>query len=89
MAVKEEVGEAVSLLHDFAAQQHANVFMRAFSFPASQLPAAAEKEVELADRVMLIDDIAFIFAVREREQRVASKVGDLEKWISNQVSRKG
>ncbi|MFL5598973.1 MAG: hypothetical protein ACJ78I_01080 [Gemmatimonadaceae bacterium] len=89
MAVKEEVGEAVSLLHDFAAQQHANVFMRAFSFPASQLPAAAEKEVELADRVMLIDDIAFIFALREREQRVASKVGDLEKWISNQVSRKG
>src|SRR4051812_16191885 len=63
--------------------------MKAFSFPASQLPAAGEKEVELADRVMLVDNIAFIFGLREREQQTASKVGDLEKWVSNQVSRKG
>ncbi|MFL5595546.1 MAG: hypothetical protein ACJ785_13180 [Gemmatimonadaceae bacterium] len=87
--MKEEASEAATLLHDFVAQKHTNVFMKAFSFPASQLPAAGEKEVELADRVMLVDNIAFIFGLREREQQAASKVGDLEKWVSNQVSRKG
>lgn len=63
--------------------------MRAFSFPTSQLPVSAEKEVELADRVLLLDDIGFIFQLREREQKVTSKAGDLEKWVANHVVRKG
>jgi hypothetical protein len=87
--VKESAREPTSLLHDHAAQQHANVFMRAFSYPASQLPISFEKDVELADRVMLMDGIGFIFELCEREQKVASKAGDLEKWISGNVVRKG
>ncbi|HXI99515.1 MAG TPA: hypothetical protein VNG73_11280, partial [Gemmatimonadaceae bacterium] len=63
--------------------------MRAFSYPASQLPINFEKDVELADRVMLIDGIGFIYELCEREQKVASKAGDLEKWISGHVVRKG
>jgi len=63
--------------------------MRAFSYPASQLPINFEKDVELADRVMLMDGIGFIFELCEREQKVASKAGDLEKWISGHVVRKG
>jgi hypothetical protein len=63
--------------------------MRAFSYPASQLPISFEKDVELADRVMLMDGIGFIFQLCEREQKVASKAGDLEKWISGHVVRKG
>jgi hypothetical protein len=87
--VKEASREPASLLHDFAAQQHANVFSRAFSFAASQLPVGAEKDVELADRVLLMDNVGFIFQLREREQKVASKTGDLEKWVSSTVVRKG
>ena len=87
--MKESVGEPTSLLHDHAAQQHANVFMRAFSYPSSQLPITFEKEVELADRVMLMDGIGFIFQLYEREQKVASRAGDLEKWITGSVVRKG
>jgi hypothetical protein len=87
--VKESAREPTSLLQDHDAQQHANVFMRAFSYPASQLPINFEKDVELADRVMLIDGIGFIFELCEREQKVASKAGDLEKWISGHVVRKG
>jgi hypothetical protein len=63
--------------------------MRAFSYPASQLPVNFEKDVELADRVMLMDGIGFIFELCEREQKVAAKAGDLEKWITGHVVRKG
>src|SRR5206468_7313895 len=87
--VKESDGEPASLLHDFVAQQHANIFTRAFSFPANHLPIVAEKEVELADGVVILDDIGLIIQLREREQKVASKAGDLEKWVSNQVVKKG
>ena len=87
--MKETTREPTSLIDDFAAQQHENVFTRAFSYAATQLPTSFDKEVELADRVLVMDDIGFIFELCEREQRVTSKSGDLEKWISNHVVRKG
>jgi hypothetical protein len=87
--VKESAKEPTSLLHDFLAQQHANLFMRAFAFPATQLPATSDKQPDIADRVMLLGDIGFIFHLREREQKVASKSADVEKWVAGQVVRKG
>jgi hypothetical protein len=87
--VKEGTREPTSLIHDFAAQQHENVFTRAYSYAASQLPISFDKDVELADRVLMLGDIGFIFELCEREQKVNAKVGDLEKWISNHVLRKG
>jgi len=87
--VKESAKEPTSLLHDFIAQQHANVFMRAFSFAANQLPTISEKQPDMADRVMLVGNFGIIFQLREREQKVTSKVGDVEKWVAGQVVRKG
>jgi len=87
--VKETAKEPASLLHDFIAQQQSNVFARAFSFGTNQLPTTAEKESELADRVLLVDNIGLIFQLREREHKVTPKSGDLEKWVSGQVVRKG
>lgn len=87
--MKESTSGPTSLIHDFAAQQHENVFTRAFSYAASQLPISFDKEVELADRVLVMDDIGFIFELCEREQKVTSKAGDLEKWVTNHVMRKG
>jgi hypothetical protein len=86
--VKESSPGSSSLFQDFTAQQHANVFMRAFSFPSIQLPRSPDDESELADRIVLLDDIGFIFQLREREQKVASKPGDLEKWVANNVVKK-
>ncbi|HYS69990.1 MAG TPA: hypothetical protein VEM14_07085, partial [Gemmatimonadaceae bacterium] len=87
--MKESAKEPTSLLHDFIAQQHANVFMRAFSFAATQLPQMSDKPVEIADRVLLIDDSGFIFHLREREQKVAAKSADIERWVAGQVVKKG
>ena len=86
--MKDSSPGASSLLQDFTAQQHASVFPRAFSFPAIQLPRSPENETELADRVVLLDDIGFIVQLKEREQKVASKPGDLEKWVANNVVKK-
>ncbi|MDP9279256.1 MAG: hypothetical protein M3P00_07540 [Gemmatimonadota bacterium] len=86
--MKESSPGSSSLFQDFTAQQHANVFMRAFSFPSIQLPRSPEDESELADRIVLLDNIGFIFELKEREQKVASKPGDLEKWVANNVVKK-
>jgi hypothetical protein len=87
--VKEPAREPLSLVHDFAAQQHANVFTRAFCFDTLHLPVSGESHGELANRVMLMDGIGFIFQLCEREPKVTSRAGDLEKWVANQVARKG
>ena len=87
--VKESAPESASLLHDFIAQQHANVFSRAFAVSTNQLPVSIDDDPELADRVLLTDNIGFIFQLCEREQKVVTKAGELEKWASTQVVRRG
>lgn len=78
-----------SLLQEFTARQHANVFLRAYSFPTTQLPRGDDDEAELADRVVLMNNSAFIFQLKEREQKVASRPGDLERWVTSNVVKKG
>jgi hypothetical protein len=78
-----------SLLQEFTTQQNENAFLRAFSFSTTQLPIDSASDVELADRVIMMDEIGFIFQLMEREQKVASKAGDLERWITNYVVRRG
>jgi hypothetical protein len=78
-----------SLLQEFTTQQNENAFLRAFSFSTTQLPVDSASDVELADRVIIMGEIGFIFQLMERERKVASKAGDLEKWITNYVVRRG
>jgi hypothetical protein len=87
--VKERAAGPSSLLQDFTAQQHANVFLRAFSYGTTQLPQVSDEDVELADRVVIIDKIGFIVQLKEREHKVASKPGDLERWVTSNVLKKG
>jgi hypothetical protein len=87
--VSEEVPVASSLLQEFTAQQHANVFLRAFSFPTAQLPVISDEAKQLANQIVMMDEIGFVFQVMEREQTVASRLGDLEKWVVNHVVRRG
>jgi len=87
--VKESSPGPSSLLQEFTTQQNENAFLRAFSFSTTQLPVASAEDVELADRVIIMDEIGFIFQLMERAHKVASKAGDLEKWIANYVVRRG
>jgi hypothetical protein len=87
--VKESAHPAATLLHDLIAQQHANVFSRAFAVSTSQLPLGVENHPELADRILLTDSCGFIFQVCEREPHVVTKAGELEKWAATQVVRRG
>lgn len=80
---------ATTLLHDFNAQQHANVFSRAFAVLTNQLPISEEHEHELADSLLLTESAGFIFQLCEREPKVITKAGELEKWAATQVVRKG
>jgi hypothetical protein len=89
VGLKESRPGPSSLLQDFATQQRSNVFLRAFSFPTIELPRPPEDDDELADSIVLIDKIGFIFQLRELGQQVMSKAGDLEKWVANTVVRKG
>jgi hypothetical protein len=77
-----------SLLQEFTTQQNENAFLRAFSFSTIQLPVDSASDLVLADRVIMMDEIGFIFQLMEREQK-ASKDGDLEKWITSYVVRRG
>jgi hypothetical protein len=78
-----------SLLQEFTTQQNENAFLRAFSFSTIQLPVDPASDLALADRVVMMDGIGFIFQLMEREPKVASDAGDLEKWITNHVVRRG
>ncbi|HEX2693084.1 MAG TPA: hypothetical protein VHL12_03420, partial [Gemmatimonadaceae bacterium] len=80
---------ATTLLQEFIAQQSGNVFLKAFSFPTTQLPVLTTDDKALADRVVMMDEIGFVFQIMEREQKVASRLGDLEKWVVNHVVRRG
>lgn len=87
--MKESSPGPTSLRQEFTTQQNENVFLRAFSYSTTQLPVGSADDAQLADRVILVDDGGFIFQLMEREQKVASKPGDLEKWITNHVVRRG
>jgi hypothetical protein len=87
--VKESGPGPASLLQEFTARHHANVFLRAYSFPTTQLPRSADDEAELADRVVLMNNTAFIFQLKEREHKVASRPGDLERWVTSNVVKRG
>ncbi|HUQ99249.1 MAG TPA: hypothetical protein VM166_07335 [Gemmatimonadaceae bacterium] len=87
--MNEATTEPQSLLQDFIARQKENVFSRAFGFSSAQLPVVAEYGNHLAQRVVVLDDIGFVYHVAEREHKGPVKTADLEKWIANQVVRKG
>lgn len=76
-------------LEDMTAHLNANVFTRTFSFSSAQLPVLTAPAPHLADRLVLLDGIGFIFQLCEREGHGTVRAGDLEKWFANDVLKKG
>lgn len=87
--MKESSPGPSSLLQDFTAQQNANVFLRAFSFPTTQVPLKGDEKITLADRVVVLDGTGCIFQLMERGRKAAAGAGDIEKWVSGYVVRRG
>ena len=87
--MKEASHGQETLLQDFTARQNENVFTRAFAFGTGQLPPVGDDPAYLAERIVVVDDIGFVFHLAEREHKTAIKTGELEKWIANHVIRRG
>ena len=85
--MKESAREPTSLIHDFAAQQHENVFTRAYSYAASQLPISFDKDVELALRVE--DEFGVKFTDEEAEELAGKTVGEFCAVVAERMPAAG
>lgn len=78
-----------TLLEDFIAAINANTFLREFAFSATQLRVPGLGEIELADHLVLLDDIALVFQLKEREAGAPSSGDDVQRWFASKVLKKG
>lgn len=79
----------MSLLEDMTVHLSANVFTRTFSFSSAQLPVLTLPRPQLADHLVLLDGMGFIFQLTERTTPGANRVSELEKWFAEDVLKKG
>jgi hypothetical protein len=70
---------------EFLSGLNANIFLREFSFDKNQFRLSSNEEVEFADHVIWIDDLLFIFQVKERENDVFSTEENENKWFTKKV----
>jgi hypothetical protein len=81
--------ESTSLLEDITAHLNANVFTRAFSFSSAQLPVLGNTRPHLAERLVLLDGMGFIYQLSEHGTHGGKKSPDFKKWFADDVLRKG
>ena len=80
---------APNLLEDLNAHLNANVFLRAFSFSSSQLPIFDSERPELADKLVLLEGMGFIFQLNERDRKSSARSTEVGKWFEGTVLKKG
>lgn len=80
---------STSLLEDITAHMNANVFTRTFSFPSAQIPALCPARPHLADRVVLLNGMGFIYQLCEHGTGGAGKATDLTKWFADDILGQG
>lgn len=74
-----------TLLSAFVASLHSNLFLREFSFARTCFTPSGGTEVELADHVVRVGDLLFLYQLKERD---AAATGGVEAWIRNKVVKK-
>ncbi len=79
---------SISLLEQFVARLNANVFFGEFAFPSAHLRIPGRGEVELADHLVLLDDIGLVFQLKERDQGAPATPEALADWFRAKVRRK-
>jgi hypothetical protein len=63
-------------------------FLREFTFSAVTFSPTAGAEVELADGVIWLDDLAVVFQMKERFERAGSSTDADNRWFENKVIKK-
>jgi hypothetical protein len=71
-----------TLLSNFIANLNTNVFLREFSFSQTLYTPAGGTEVELADHVVRIGHLLFLYQLKERD---ASATTTIDRWLKKKV----
>ncbi len=79
----------MSLAEDMAAHLGANVFTRTFSFSSAQLPVRSLPAPHLAEQLVLLEGMGFIFQLSERKSPGGARLSELERWFAGDVMKKG
>lgn len=76
-----------TLLERFIAQLNANVFFAEFAFDSAQIRIPGKGDIELADHLVLLDDIGIIFQLKERDAGAEVSAAALRTWFAQKVRK--
>ena len=79
---------AKTLLERFVAQLNENVFFAEFAFDSTQVRVPGKGDIEIADHLVLVDDIGIIFQLKEREAGANATEAALRKWFDQTVRKR-
>lgn len=74
-----------TISEEFLSVLNANIFLREFSFSKNEFSPIPGNELEFADHVVWIDNLMFIFQVKERNKPVDSTEDTERKWFEKKV----
>lgn len=74
-----------TISEEFLSDLNTNIFLREFSFSKNEFTPIPGDEVEFADHVVWIDDLLFIFQVKERHEPKESSEDTERKWFEKKV----
>lgn len=71
-------------LEDFISDLNKNIFWKEFSFSKNQFSPTPKQELEFTDHVVWIEDILFLFQLKERNISQTNSKNE-EKWYKNKI----
>ncbi len=74
---------------DLLSKLNGNIFFKEFTWSGSKFTSADNSEVELADNIVWLDDIFFIFQVKDRDAESSGSEEAESRWFKNKVLKKG
>jgi hypothetical protein len=77
-----------TLLEQFVAQLNESVFLAEFSFSGSEIRIPGTGDLEIADHLVLLEDMGIAYQLKERDVTASSSAGDLSKWFAKKVRKK-
>lgn len=79
---------AKTLLERFVAELNARVFLAEFAFDSAQIRIPGTGDVEIADHLVLLDDIGIVFQLKERMAGADASAEALRAWFGDSVRKK-
>ncbi|EMO47254.1 hypothetical protein [Leptospira santarosai] len=73
---------------DFINKLNYNVFFREFLFANTEFKIDGVGESELADHLVIVDELCFLYQIKERNIKEMNSTDDLSKWFNNKIRNK-